>query len=316
MVFFSFSIRTYDEKNIPKPIPAKENPEYVTLTFAGDIMLDRGVRNSVNKHFNGDYSQLFNNLDILKQSDITFVNLEGPVSDKGKDRHNKYSFRMSPEVLPAIYNAGIDIVSIANNHIGDWGVEAFKDTVRRLKENNILFTGGNLNDDEAFKPTVIEKNGIKIGYLALSDVGPNWMGIGKDNGGILLANNENFDEIISTASKEVDVLIVSFHFGEEYKLVHNSRQEYLAHKAIDDGAKIIIGSHPHVIEDTEEYHGGYIAYSLGNLIFDQYFSKNTMQGMILEITYNKNGTISVRKDKVTLSKVFQPETVTIGEEEK
>ena len=290
-------------------------PNSVNLVFGGDIMLDRGVKNSVMKNFNGDYSSLFENLDILKDSDITFANLEGPASDKGSDKKNLYSFRMDPSVIPALKGAGLSIVSVANNHAGDWGRDAFTDTLNRLKENEILYTGGGMNEQEAEQPIIIEKYGIKIGYLGFSDVGPN-MTASENNSGLLLTNNPRFDEIIQSASKQVDHLIVTFHFGEEYQTKHNDRQEYLAHKAIDDGAKIIIGTHPHVIEDTEVYKNGFIAYSLGNFIFDQYFSENTMEGMLLEIQLNKNGTMSVRKNIINLSKVFQPEKITKAKEEK
>ena len=290
-------------------------PSFVTLLFGGDIMLDRGVENSVKKNFNGDYSALFENLDLLKNIDIVFANLEGPASDQGKDKKNLYSFRMDPSVIPALKGAGLSIVSVANNHAGDWGRDAYTDTLLRLKENEILYTGGGINIQEAEQPVVIEKYGIKIGYLGFSDVGPN-MTASESNSGILLTSNPHFDEIIKNASRQVDHLIVAFHFGEEYKTEHNDRQKLLAHKAIDDGAKIIIGTHPHVIQDTEIYKNGFIAYSLGNFIFDQYFSENTMKGMLLEIRLNKNGSMIIKKNTVSLNKVFQPEKIIKGKEER
>ncbi len=297
-------------------IPLQKKSETVTLAFVGDIMLDRGVKSSVNKNFNGDYSVLFEKLETLKKSDIVFANLEGPVSDVGKDMRNLYSFRMNPSVIPAIKGAGFSIVSVANNHVGDWGRNAYIDTLTRLKENEILYTGGGTNTNEAENPVIIEKYSIKIGYLGFSDVGPNWMEVSENKAGLLLASNPRFDEITQNASKQVDYLIVSFHFGDEYKIKHNPRQEYLAHKAIDAGAKIIIGHHPHVIEDTEVYKNGFIAYSLGNFIFDQAFSPETMQGMLLEIKLEKDGNMSIKKDTVKLNKFFQPDEIIFGEEEK
>ncbi|MEI8269734.1 MAG: CapA family protein [bacterium] len=291
-------------------------PNFVTLLFGGDIMLDRGVRNSVLKNFNGDYSKMFEKIDILKNTDIVFANLEGPASDQGNDKHNLYSFRMDPSVVPALKGAGFDVLSVANNHIGDWGRDAFTDTLDRLKENEIAYTGGGINSIEAEKPTIVEKNGMKIGYLGFSDVGPNNMAVSENNAGILLASNPRFDEIIQNAAKEVNCLIVTFHFGDEYKTKHNARQELLAHKAIDAGAKIIIGSHPHVVEDTEIYKNGYIAYSLGNFVFDQYFSKDTMEGLLLQIKLNKDGSMIVQKNTMQLNKVFQPDKIIKGKEEK
>jgi gamma-polyglutamate biosynthesis protein CapA len=297
-------------------LPEIFDQDFVTLSFAGDIMLDRGVKNSVNKNFNGDYSVLFEKLGVLKKSDIVFANLEGPASDVGKDMKNLYSFRMDPSVVPALKGAGFLVLSVANNHVGDWGRDAYTDTLSNLKENEISYTGGGNNATEAEQPTIIEKYGIKIGYLGFSDVGPEWMESTTEKAGLLLANNPRFDEIIQNASKQVDYLIVSFHFGEEYKTKHNTRQEYLAHKAIDDGAKIIIGTHPHVAEDTEIYKNGFIAYSLGNFIFDQSFSTDTMQGMLLQIKLNKDGNMSINKNIVKLNKFFQPDKIITAKEEK
>ncbi len=289
---------------------------YVILSFAGDIMLDRGVTSSVNKNFNSDYSKLFDNLNLLKDEDIAFANLEGPASDQGNDLHNLYSFRMNPSVIPALKGAGFDVLSVANNHESDWGRNAYIDTLNRLKENEIAYAGGGINSMEAENPVIIEKYGMKIGYLAFSDKGPYGMIATQDNAGVLLANNPRFDEIIQNASKKVDALVVSFHFGEEYQTVHNDRQAQLAHRAIDDGAKIIIGAHPHVIQDTEVYKKGYIAYSLGNFIFDQRFSPETMQGMLLEVKLHKNGEMEVTKDIVKLNSSFQPEKPIKGKIEK
>jgi poly-gamma-glutamate synthesis protein (capsule biosynthesis protein) len=211
--------------------------------------------------------------------------------------------------------AGISILSLANNHVGDWGRDAYIDTLKRLDENEILYTGGGINKFEATRPTIIEKYGIKIGFLGFSDVGPSWMEVGETEPGLLLASDPNFDEIVRNAASLVDHLVVSFHFGDEYKTKHNARQEFLAHKAVDNGAKIVIGHHPHVIQDTEVYKNGFIAYSLGNFIFDQRFSEATMQGMLLEIKLDKSGSMVINKNIVKLNSVFQPDQIIKGKNE-
>jgi D-alanyl-D-alanine carboxypeptidase len=294
-------------------LPAVRDPDYVTLTFLGDMMLDRGVESSVMKNFGGDYSELFAHLEELKDSDIVFANLEGPASDKGEDLGNLYSFRMHPWIIPALKSAGIDIVSVANNHAGDWGREAFVDTLLRLRENEILYAGGGTKE-EIKQPTIIEKYDMKIGFLAFSDVGPSWMEATNSKVGVALAYNPQLEEIISNAANQVDHLVVSFHWGEEYKEIHNSRQEELAHKVIDAGATLVIGHHPHVAQDTEKYKNGYIAYSLGNFIFDQYFSKETMQGMMLQVKIHRDKSLKVQKNTVKLNKIFQPYKVLYGKE--
>ncbi len=300
------------EKTEPAKIPG------VTLTFAGDMMLDRGVESSVKKNFAGDFSMLFVNAsELFLNDDITFLNLEGPVSDKGHNVGSKYSFEMNPLVLPVIKNSGIDVVSFANNHVGDYTIIAFKDTLVRLSENNILFAGAGNNYTEAKTPTIITKNGMTVGYLAFSDVGPNWLPAkdgnpGKntsDNAGILLASDPNFSQIISEAKTKVDVLVVSFHWGDEYK-AHNIRQEKLAHLAIDSGADIIAGGHPHVAQDLETYNDKLIIYSLGNFIFDQYFSKETMQGLVVQTTISKDGVITdTKKYTNQLNKFYAIESI-------
>jgi len=270
-----------------------------------------------------DYSALFENMSVFKNSDIAFANLEGTVSDQGIDKHNLYSFRMDPSVIPTLVGAGFNILSIANNHIGDWGIPAFTDTLSRLQENELQYTGGGLTKTEAVTPTIIEKYGMKIGFLGFSDVGPNDMAAGdpstssgQGTPGILLASDPNFDTIVQNAAKQVDYLVVSFHFGDEYQTKHNARQEKLAHEAVDDGAKIVIGTHPHVVEDTEVYKNSYIAYSLGNLVFDQAFSTNTMQGLLLEFKLNKDGSMTVKKDTTQLNPAFQLQKLIQGKEEK
>lgn len=279
------------------------------LFFVGDMMLARGVESSVEKNFGNDYGKLFENLSELKNADILFGNLEGDVSDVGKNVGSEYSFRMNPIILPVLKEAGFDIFSFANNHVGDWSMSAFKDTLSRLEENGILKTGAGKNKEDATNPIIIEKNGIRFGFLGFSDVGPIWLEAKVNTSGILLASDPNLGKIIKNAKIKCDVLIISFHWGEEYKLVHNKKQESLAHTAIDSGADIIIGYHPHVMQDIEEYKGKPIVYSLGNFIFDQHFSKDTMRGMFFSAIYDGKNLIKTEQKIITLNEKYQPEGI-------
>ncbi len=299
-------------------LPPIYEPSFVTLAFMGDLMLDRGVESSVIKNFGNDYSALFEKIPakLLKNSDIAFANLEGAASDQGLDQKNLYSFRMDPGIIPALAGAGLDVLSLANNHVGDWGRPAYIDTLARLKENEIRYTGGGLSEVEAEAPAIIEKYGMKIGFLGFSDVGPNWLEAKTDTAGLLLASDPRFDEIIQNAASQVNFLVVSFHWGDEYKDKHNIRQEYLAHRAVDAGAKLVIGHHPHVTQDTEVYKNSYIAYSLGNFIFDQSWSKPTMQGLLLQVKLWKDGAMDIKKNTTYLNSVFQLDRIVEGKEEK
>ena len=289
------------------PTPKSET----TLTFVGDIMLDRGVATSVKNKGGGDYSWLFTNLPPLNKADILLSNLEGPVSDQGVDRHNLYSFRMNPEGLLALRQTGFDVLQIANNHIGDWGLPAFSDTLSRLASAGLAAIGGGNTKAEASATTIIEKHGVKIGFVAATDVGPEWLAATATKPGIILASDPEWPVMIEAAAKQVDILVVGYHFGDEYQKDPSPRQQTLAHLAIDRGAKLVIGTHPHVVEPVEEYHGGLIAYSLGNFIFDQAFSGDTMSGLVLTVTLQDKDIIGVKEQKVLLDQNFKPTLVDV-----
>lgn len=290
-------------------------PDHLSLVLGGDIMLDRGVKNSVNKNFGGDYSKLFNNLGIFKEADAAFAEILGPISYQGEDQGYLNPFRMSPAVLPALESSGLSALSVANDHMYDWGRDAFLDTLQNLKRHGIGYAGAGIDKQTAGQPVIIDKYGIKIGFLPFSDYAPASMAAADGKPGVLSTEYYDFSKIVQDAAKQADFLVVYFQFGKEYQKKHDSRQTDLAHLAIDSGARLVVGSGPHVIEDTEKYKNGYIAYSLGNLIFDQSFSKDTMQGMLLEATVNRDGSFSVRPDTVTLNSQFQPQKPVQGKEE-
>lgn len=285
----------------------QDTPSHVTLSFIGDMMFDRGVKSSVYKNFNGSYDSLFSNLtSTFKKSDIVFGNLEGPISDKGRNVGSKYSFRFEPHIATTLKKNGISIVSFANNHVGDWSLEAFEDTLSHLTNANVLFTGAGKNKTEAETPVIMEIRGVKIGFLGFSDVGPNWMEAKENQAGQLLASDVNRISIIEKAKTLSDILVVSYHWGDEY-VEHNQRQENLAKSSIDAGADIVIGHHPHVIQDIEEYNGGIIVYSLGNAIFDQHFSKETMEGALFTIQVTKEGIKHYQQKIFDISPQYQPQ---------
>ncbi len=283
--------------------------ETVTLAFLGDMMLDRGVASSVEKHYGGDWGVLFGNLAPLKEYDVLFANLEGPISDVGVDLRNLYSFRMDPEALDAIKDAGFDVLSVANNHMGDWGRSAFEDTLVRLREAEILAVGGGENELDASVVKIIQRKNLDIGFVGFSDVGPKNLAAGPHVSGILLASEESIKEVVPRAKDSVDILVASFHFGNEYQHLPSSRQRTLAHLAIDMGADIVIGHHPHVPQPVELYHGGVIAYSLGNFIFDQNFSNETMQGVLLEVPIVGGKVVIPTLRSIRLNRHFIPQLV-------
>lgn len=302
-LFFVFSRVVY------KTAPQQDDASPITLVFVGDIMLDRGVKRKVINTMKGDYNALFADTSYLAQADIAFANLEGPVAYGGRNVGSKFSFRMDPVVLSAIKNAGIDVVSFANNHVGDYTKEAFDETLQRLYDTQIVATGAGKDYQEASTPDIITVRGVRVGYLAVTDVGPNWLAASEKSSGILLASDPALPEIIASADTLVDVLVISFHWGDEYS-PFNKRQVLLAHSAVDYGADVVVGHHPHVIQATEVYKEKQIFYSLGNFIFDQYFSPHTLQGMVATVSVDP---ITKKLTAVTavspMSRDFVPKTL-------
>lgn len=289
-------------------VPTRESLKPITLTFVGDIMMDRGVRNSVVKNMDGDYNALFANAGYFKEADIAFANLEGTATDEISTRTgSRFSFRMDPASVTALKRAGVDIVSFANNHVGDYSTKGFLGTIDTLKVNNLLYVGAGENHTDVTTPKIIDVRGVKVGFLAATDVGPTWLAATTTKPGILLVTDPNFLAIVTAAKAQVDVLIVSFHWGNEYSPATEG-QERIAHAVVDAGADIIVGHHPHVMEKVEEYNGKLIYYSLGNFIFDQYFSEHTMRGMVATVSIDPQTKAITHTEYVSpLSRQFVPQ---------
>lgn len=262
----------------------KEFQPEISIIFTGDIMLDRGVEYKIEQHDN-ELNWPFNLLEM--KADLIVGNLEGQISDKGVNVGTIYSFRVNPGMINPLKEAGFNILNVNNNHFNDYTQTAFLDCLERLKENNIDYFGGGKNEEEAFSSLIKEINGTKIAFLSYMDLGTSYWRAQEDKAGIAWIEEADLEKIsqdIKKAKKEADILIVSMHSGTEYSQEISSFQEKLAKIAIDNGADLVIGHHPHVVQKYEEYKGKYIFYSLGNFIFDQSFSEETMTGMIVKIT--------------------------------
>ena len=281
-----------------------------TILFTGDIMLDRGVRQMVEKHGENDYTFPFLKIHkALKEGDIVFGNLESVISDKGYYVGGLYSFRADPQAMEGLSYAGFDIVSLANNHAFDYTREAFEDTMQRLHKNEILYTGAGFNKKEAHSPATILLDDTRVGFLGYTEFLYPYALATEERSGITDFTTENMKEDIETAKKEVDILVVTFHYGDEYKKEPNARQKEVSRKAIDYGADIVIGHHPHVTQPVEKYNEGYIAYSLGNFIFDQYFSEETMRGFILKAKIQDKKITGIEKIHYKLNEHYQPKAI-------
>lgn len=285
---------------------AKEIPGNTqTLMLVGDIMLSRAVGEKMKKENNWHWPFL-KIADYLEEADLLFGNLEGPISDKGRNVGSIYSFRADPQVIEGLKYAGFEILSVANNHLGDWGKEAMEDTFRILKENGIDYVGGGYNEVEAHSPIIKELDRNKIAFLAYTDLGSRyWMARG-NNSGIAWIDKERIQEDIKRAKIQAGIVIVSIHTGEEYAIHSNAIQRSLARTAVEAGADLVIGHHPHVIQEIEKHKDSYITYSLGNFVFDQTFSLETKHGWILKILIESGKIKKVMPIDIEISNDFQP----------
>jgi len=273
----------------------------IKILFVGDVMMARKVENKIRENNKNFLYPFVNFLKYFKSFDYIVANLEGPISEKGVRVGSKYSFRMNPEVTIALSRANINILNLANNHIFDYGKVAFEETLKNLDKNKIKYFGN------SYEPLIIEENGTKIGFLGFSDF---FKHLEAKEGKIGIAViNKNISEIIKKVKKKVDILIVSFHWGEEYKKFANEKQRKLAKTVIDAGADLIIGHHPHVIQNIEKYKNKFIFYSLGNFVFDQDFSKETMIGGGVEVYVKDKKIENIYFRNFYLNNDFQIESI-------
>ncbi|MEC0249109.1 CapA family protein [Paenibacillus chitinolyticus] len=245
--------------------------EAVDLIFAGDALMDWSVKETIKKK-GPDYPFQFVKAEVSK-ADYAFVNLETSVTDATeKDTNQLYNFKSDPPSLKGLKNAGFDLVSIANNHVLDFGRQGFLDTLNHLKQTGLPYIGGGRNAAEAYKAKTVEIKGAKIKFLAFSRFIPSrdWFA-GPDTPGIAQAYDKSAVlPVIRQESKDADYVFVYMHWGVEKNHKPEEWQRTFAKEMIDAGADGIIGSHVHVLQGFEFYKGKPIAYSIGNFLFPDY----------------------------------------------
>ncbi len=279
-----------------------------TIFFAGDVMLDRGVAFYVARYGDDDWRFPWRFVvDRLRLFDIVFVNHEGVMSSVGQDAGGVHSFNFPIAALDGLLFAGVDVVSLANNHIFDWGAAALCDTVRRLHAHAVGTVGAGCSYDEANAPHIHSfTDGTSVGFLGYTPFYHPNGAAGHRFPGLSEYTPITMRQRVAALREQVDVVVVSLHWGEEYQPKSNAEQRRVGRILIDAGADIVVGHHPHVAQEVEEYNGGWILYSLGNFIFDQYFSQETMEGLIAIATVQGRAVVSVVTERVSLNRYYQP----------
>ncbi|TXK86194.1 CapA family protein [Paenibacillus sp. N3.4] len=264
------------------------NGSQVRLSFVGDVMLASKVEDILKaKGYDYPYTNV---KDFLTKPDYTIANLETPITTRGTVQSKDYVYRSSPLVLPALKASGIDLVNLANNHVMDYGTEGLLDTMDALDQADVKRVGVGKNVEEAYQPVIVEKQGMKIAFFGFSRVVPeaSWKASSSHPG---VAETYNYIppvEAIQKAREKADLVVVIAHWGVERSDLPDKNQKDLAHRYIDAGADLVIGSHPHVLQGFEQYKGKWIAYSLGNFIFTTNDIPKTWETVIVEAACSKD----------------------------
>lgn len=262
--------------------------EPVTLIFAGDVMLDDGPGRLIAR--GGDPLAYF--ADTLKAADYRIANLESPIAESGKPLTPKfYTFRAHPRTLPVLQGR-FDAVSLANNHIGDFGNDALLQTMQRLDAAGIARFGAGRNLVEAHQPLWIERKGLKIAILGYNEFIPRSFEAGAETPGVAWSEDDHvISDMRAARAAGADLVIPFMHWGWEYEPVASQRLQSFARRMIDEGASMVVGSHPHVTQGADIYRGKPIIYSLGNFVFDGFETPQAKLGWLLRLKLDKTGVL-------------------------
>ncbi|WP_275667949.1 CapA family protein [Paenibacillus oryzisoli] len=272
-----------------QPTPKKPDiSESLHILYAGDAMFDWSVKDAINQ-YGPDYPFLHIQSEIA-QADFSFVNLETAVTlEKEKDTNQIYNFKSNPESLTGLKNAGFDMVSVANNHSMDFLQKGFLDTLTHLNKANLLYVGGGLNAQEAYRAKSVNLKGKSVKFLAFSRFIPtgDWFA-GTNKPGIAQAyDRKPVLEAITREREGADYVLVYLHWGVEMNNRPEAWQREFAKQMIDAGADAIIGSHVHVLQGFEYYKGKPIAYSIGNFLFPDYVSGPKADTGLLHLKFDQ-----------------------------
>lgn len=278
----------------PKPVTWHAPPDRTwTILAVGDIMMSREVSVKINQ-FGPDYP--FTNIsDMTKSTNLTVGNLEAPFTAGQSDTDpNTMIFGAELKSVQGLKNAGFDLVNLANNHFGNQGKEGMDLTFKTLNENNIDYFG------TTSQPLIKTIKDVRIAFLGYTEP---------------IMKIEQLKTDIAAAKTQADIIIVSMHAGYEYTPYANTRQIEFAHAAVDAGADIVIGHHPHVVQGIEDYKGKKIFYSLGNFVFDQPWSKETKQGLMVKLTFDGKKLIKTDLIPIKIENWCQPRVLASDEPE-
>lgn len=257
----------------PTATPVPE-PVTITLTFGGDCTLGGDV-NKNNTRFqsyvdeNG-YAYFFENLkEVFENDDLTIINLEGPLTEAKQKRSNRqFNFRCAPENVQILVEGDVEVAHLANNHAKDFLAAGYEDTVKYVAEAGIAGYGYSTTQ-------VIEVKGVNVGFIGLTE----WD-----------YEISEVKEMVAQLRTECDILVASFHWGEEKRYTSTTSQRRYAQAAIEAGADVVVGHHSHVVSGVAEYENVPVVFSVGNLCFGGNSSPYDMDAMLFQPTFTVDHT--------------------------
>lgn len=293
-------------------------PKVTTVTVAGDIMLGRRVGAS------GRPGEELGPLQRrLASADLTIGNLESTLSDDGEPRQGGDSFAADPDVLGALDAAGFDLLSLANNHTGDFGADAFRQTLQRLDDSPIARVGAGRDASEAWRPVVLAHGGVSFGFVAFNAIGETPRATADRAGAAEVRmqprtgppNRRDLLRLTATIrdlARRVDVVVALPHWGQQYTNIPVRDQRRVGAAMVDAGADLVVGGHPHWVQGIQARNGRLIVHSLGNLVFDMDFSRATEEGVLAELVFWDDELKGVRFTPYVIGRDFAPRLATGG----
>ncbi len=263
----------------------------VSIAAVGDVMLGSWVVELLEKH--GPTYPFEPTRAYLESADVAIANLEAPFALSGEPFPKKFNFKVPPVYAAGLKTAGFDVLNLANNHILDFGEAALLSTMRTLDTLGLRYCGAGPNLAAAHRPTVVAVRGVRIAFFGYSMTFPTEFYAKEDSAGTAYPEPERMAATLRAWEDSVDYTVVSFHWGAEKRTTPKDYQIHFAHLAIDNGADLVLGHHPHVLQGFELYKNRLIAYSLGNFAFGSY-SRYAVDSIILKVYLNEDGLVLAR----------------------
>ncbi|HEX8173789.1 MAG TPA: CapA family protein [Pyrinomonadaceae bacterium] len=294
---------------LPGGSEAVQSEPEIQVVAVGDILLDRGIARRMERE--GTRVTFARVRDAVSAADLSFGNLECPVTTRCERSPQRIAFRASPRYVEALTDAGFDVLSLANNHSMDCGGTGLLETMRHLGRGGLRWSGAGQTRAEAESPVIVSVKGIRIAFVSFTAIAPPVSKPLKDNEpSVALASRAALERAVVSAGKDADVVVVSLHWGVEYSYRPGAEQISLAHAAIEAGADVVVGHHPHTLAGLEAIERrstsgtgrALIAYSLGNFAFDspRWLGRRVTESAMLRLRMSRAGLVSAEVLPVVL----------------